>query len=124
MLTAPGFREEYVTANGLRLHCVAAGDGALMLFLHGFPEFWYEWKEQLKEFGKDHLAVLPICLDTISPTSRAGWKRIAGMLWSKTFAGWRIIFGMGKSSFWWGMTGVARWLGLWPLRIRNMYRSW
>ena len=49
----------YVTANGLRLHCVTAGEGQLMLFLHGFPEFWYEWKEQLKEFGKDHLAVAP-----------------------------------------------------------------
>jgi len=59
MLDALGFREMYVTANGLRLHCVAAGDGPLMLFLHGFPEFWYEWKEQLKEFGKDHLAVAP-----------------------------------------------------------------
>lgn len=53
------FREEYVTANGLRLHCVCAGAGPLMLFLHGFPEFWYEWKEQLREFGRDHLAVAP-----------------------------------------------------------------
>lgn len=59
MVDAVEFREMYVTANGLRLHCVAAGDGPLMLFLHGFPEFWYEWKEQLKEFGKDHLAVAP-----------------------------------------------------------------
>ena len=53
------FREEYVTANGLRLHCMTAGDGPLMLLLHGFPEFWYEWKNQLKEFGRDHLAVAP-----------------------------------------------------------------
>jgi len=58
-MDALGFRETYVTANGLRLHCVAAGDGVLMLFLHGFPEFWYEWKEQLQEFGRDHLAVAP-----------------------------------------------------------------
>lgn len=59
MSDALDFREVYVTANGFRLHCMAAGDGPLMLFLHGFPEFWYEWKEQLKEFGKDHLAVAP-----------------------------------------------------------------
>ncbi len=28
-----------------------------MLFVHGFPEFWYEWHNQLDEFGKDHQAV-------------------------------------------------------------------
>jgi len=28
-----------------------------MLFLHGFPEFWYVWKYQLPEFGKDYYAV-------------------------------------------------------------------
>ena len=28
-------------------------------FLHGFPEFCYEWKNQLAAFGQDHLAVAP-----------------------------------------------------------------
>ena len=51
--------DTYVTVNGVRLHCVTAGSGPLMLFLHGFPEFWYEWKEQLREFSKDHLVVAP-----------------------------------------------------------------
>src|SRR6516162_5644734 len=51
--------ESYVTVNGVRLHYVSAGKGPLILFLHGFPEFWYEWKDQLAEFGKDHLAVAP-----------------------------------------------------------------
>lgn len=35
------------------------GNGQLILFIHGFPEFWYEWKNQLVEFGRDHLAVAP-----------------------------------------------------------------
>jgi pimeloyl-ACP methyl ester carboxylesterase len=52
-------RDSYVTVNGVRLHYVSAGKGSLILFLHGFPEFWYEWKDQLAEFGKDHLAVAP-----------------------------------------------------------------
>ncbi len=45
--------------NGIRLHCVAEGaaDAPLMLFVHGFPEFWYAWKSQLEEFGRDHRAV-------------------------------------------------------------------
>lgn len=43
----------------VRLHYVAQGpdDRPLMLFLHGFPEFWYSWRHQLKEFGKDYKAV-------------------------------------------------------------------
>ena len=53
--------DTYVAVNGIRLHCVTAGSGPLMLFLHGFPEFWYEWKEQLREFSKDHLVVAPDC---------------------------------------------------------------
>ena len=31
----------------------------LILFAHGFPEFWYEWHAQLDEFGRDYLAVAP-----------------------------------------------------------------
>jgi len=53
--------DTYVAVNGIRLHCVTAGSGPLMLFLHGFPEFWYEWKEQLREFSTDHLVVAPDC---------------------------------------------------------------
>ena len=43
----------------LTIHYVANGDRSkpLMLFLHGFPEFWYMWKDQLVEFGKDYYAV-------------------------------------------------------------------
>lgn len=43
----------------VRLHYVTAGEGRLILFLHGFPEFWYAWKDQLTEFSRDHLAVAP-----------------------------------------------------------------
>ena len=47
----------FAEVNGQRLHYVTAGSGKLMLFVHGFPEFWYEWHNQLDEFGKDHQAV-------------------------------------------------------------------
>jgi pimeloyl-ACP methyl ester carboxylesterase len=29
------------------------------MFVHGFPEFWYEWDNQLVEFGRDYQAVAP-----------------------------------------------------------------
>ncbi|MSQ60554.1 MAG: alpha/beta hydrolase [Betaproteobacteria bacterium] len=43
--------------NGMRLHYAQAGQGSPILFVHGFPEFWYAWKDQLLEFGADHCAV-------------------------------------------------------------------
>lgn len=52
-------KHEYAEVNGVRLHYAAAGAGKLIIFLHGFPEFWYAWKDQLAEFGRDHQAVAP-----------------------------------------------------------------
>jgi pimeloyl-ACP methyl ester carboxylesterase len=36
-----------VSANGTRFHVATAGDGPLVLLLHGFPEFWWTWRGQL-----------------------------------------------------------------------------
>jgi pimeloyl-ACP methyl ester carboxylesterase len=36
-----------VAANGARFHVAVAGDGPLVLLLHGFPEFWWAWRHQL-----------------------------------------------------------------------------
>src|SRR5579862_3479893 len=52
-------KHEYAVVNGIRMHYVTAGSGPLILFAHGFPEFWYEWHRQLDEFGRDHHAVAP-----------------------------------------------------------------
>jgi pimeloyl-ACP methyl ester carboxylesterase len=48
-------------SNRIKLHYASAGEKGrpLILFLHGFPEYWYEWEAQLKEFGKDYYAVAP-----------------------------------------------------------------
>jgi pimeloyl-ACP methyl ester carboxylesterase len=55
----PPLSHEYADVNGVKLHYVRAGSGPLIVFLHGFPEFWYEWKHQLAEFSRDHTAVAP-----------------------------------------------------------------
>ncbi|MEX0582227.1 MAG: alpha/beta hydrolase, partial [Sneathiella sp.] len=36
-----------------------AGNDELVLMLHGFPEFWYCWKDQLPKVGKNYHAVAP-----------------------------------------------------------------
>jgi epoxide hydrolase 4 len=46
-----GVRHETVEANGIRLHVARQGDGPLMLFLHGFPEYWAMWRPLLEHFG-------------------------------------------------------------------------
>jgi len=50
---------KYIRVNGLKLHYVEKGDKSktLMLFIHGFPEFWYSWRYQIKEFSKDYWCV-------------------------------------------------------------------
>ncbi len=56
--TAPApFKDNYADVNGQRLHYVSVGEGPLVLFLHGYPSFWYQWKDQMLEMGKDHRAV-------------------------------------------------------------------
>lgn len=42
-------RFRYIDTNGIRLHVAEAGpeDGPLVILLHGFPEFWYGWREQI-----------------------------------------------------------------------------
>lgn len=47
--------------HGVRLHYASAGEHGrpLLLFLHGFPEFWYAWHAQLAHFGDGFFAVAP-----------------------------------------------------------------
>ena len=40
-------RHHNVSANGIRIHVAEAGEGPLVLFVHGFPESWYSWRHQL-----------------------------------------------------------------------------
>ena len=58
MLSSGEWVHERVRGHGARIHCVRSGkDGPLFLMVHGFPEFWYSWRHQLREFGSTHRAV-------------------------------------------------------------------
>jgi len=53
------FQSQYADVNGVRLHYVSVGTGKLVMFVHGFPEFWGEWQNQLADISKDYQAVAP-----------------------------------------------------------------
>jgi epoxide hydrolase 4 len=56
------FRDETVDCGGVKLHCGVAGDAGrpLMLFLHGFPEFWAAWRKPMAYFAaRGWLCVAP-----------------------------------------------------------------
>jgi len=47
--------------SGIKLHYVEKGDKSkpLMVFLHGFPEFWFCWRHQIEHFSKNYWCVAP-----------------------------------------------------------------
>ncbi|MEB3220295.1 MAG: alpha/beta hydrolase [Nostocales cyanobacterium 94392] len=53
------WQHECIVTNGVNLHYVTQGSGALMLMLHGFPEFWYSWRHQIPEFASNFKVVAP-----------------------------------------------------------------
>jgi len=40
----PGFTSRFINANGLRQHVVIGGDGPPLLLVHGWPQFWYQFR--------------------------------------------------------------------------------
>ncbi len=49
MIDLSKLRFSYVNVNGVNLHVVEAGKvgDPLVILLHGFPEFWFGWREQI-----------------------------------------------------------------------------
>lgn len=46
-------QHQTISTNGINVHAVSAGpeSGRLLIFLHGFPEFWYGWRKQIDFFA-------------------------------------------------------------------------
>lgn len=40
----------FINVNGIQLHIVEKGDGPAVLLLHGFPDSWYLWRNQIPAF--------------------------------------------------------------------------
>ena len=67
-----GLREGYAEVGDAVLHYVEAGEGPLVLLLHGFPEFWYGWREQIEPLVEAGLRVVAPDLRGYNLSSRPG----------------------------------------------------
>lgn len=54
-------QSNYLDISAGKIHYVSAGDAAndTIIFLHGFPEFWYSWRKQIEYFSKEFHVVAP-----------------------------------------------------------------
>ncbi len=37
----------FADSSGVKIHYATAGKGPLVVMIHGFPDFWYSWREQM-----------------------------------------------------------------------------
>lgn len=38
----------YADSNGVKIHYASLGSGPLVVMVHGFPDFWYTWRDQME----------------------------------------------------------------------------
>lgn len=38
----------YADNNGVKIHYATVGEGPLVVMIHGFPDFWYSWRDQME----------------------------------------------------------------------------
>jgi len=58
MLCRVKLKHRYADLGDVRLHYVEAGEGPLVLLLHGFPQFWYEWRHQIPALAETGFRVV------------------------------------------------------------------
>ena len=47
----------YADSGGIPIHFVSRGSGPLVLLIHGFPDYWYGWRDQLAALAPAYQAV-------------------------------------------------------------------
>lgn len=48
---------KFAANNGVRIHYMAAGEGPLVVMIHGFPDYWASWSKLMPELADDFRVV-------------------------------------------------------------------
>jgi pimeloyl-ACP methyl ester carboxylesterase len=52
-----GFQSKYAEVNGFRMHYVQGGKGSPVVMIHGFPQSWTEWRQQMGPLSQTHTVI-------------------------------------------------------------------
>jgi pimeloyl-ACP methyl ester carboxylesterase len=47
----------FADSEGVKIHYVTRGSGQLVVLIHGFPDFWYTWREQIPALSEHYQTV-------------------------------------------------------------------
>jgi pimeloyl-ACP methyl ester carboxylesterase len=93
---AHGYAE---VADGVRLHYVEAGEGPLLVLLHGFPEFWYSWRRQIPALAAAGFRVVAPDMRGYNLSDKpAGWRSYDLALLAGDIAGLIRHFGESEAN--------------------------
>ena len=52
-----GFQSKYAEVDGFRMHYLVGGKGSPVVMIHGFPENWTEWRQEMGPLSKSHTVI-------------------------------------------------------------------
>ena len=47
----------FADSNGVKIHFTSLGKGPLLVMIHGFPDFWYSWRDQMDALSGEYRCV-------------------------------------------------------------------
>jgi epoxide hydrolase 4 len=50
-------KDGFADSSGVKIHYASAGSGPLMVMIHGFPDFWYSWRDQMAALSDSYQCV-------------------------------------------------------------------
>lgn len=89
-----------IATDGLTQQVLEAGEGPLVLLIHGFPELGISWRAQVQALAEaGYHAVAPTCAAMAGPTNPPMGRTTPSCIWSETWSIWS-----GR----WGRSGRGR----------------